>query len=887
MQEASGDRSRGAVGRLAVVGAVLLAALSVAASISSAGRAGESGFQAPTAAVPTPDGGFLIADYTDCVIKEVSSSGVVSVVAGNGNCGDGGPDGDGGPATEAELYYPTDAVPTADGGFLISSFFPLECRVREVDASGTITTVAGVAGIGQCGENGDGGPATAAQIAVVSVVPFNAPGAAVPTPGSGFLIASGCSVRRVNGAGTISTVAGNKTCAGDSVHGTAVSCVPSLCANGANTGLASVSTNPGAPSPIWRNHDVTFFSRSLFDASCPTASFCALIDDDETAFTSSNPGAVDPTWRTSTPGTPGNLWSISCPSTAACFAGDDGGHVFTSTNPTAANPTWTSHTISGSSDIVRDLSCPTTAFCAAVVDGRVHTSTNPGAASPIWESKMISSFDGGLASISCPSAALCVVGATSGQVYVSTNPGAGSGSTWTPQTVSPSDSIVRGVSCPSTSLCVAVDDKGNANTSTNPTAATPTWSSKQVDDRLNDVSCASASLCVALGSRGSTPFTSHRAITTNPTAANPTWKVTNAYDVRDDDVPATTVQLQFATAAVPTADGGFLLAEAEGARIRRVSPGGIIDTVAGTGVAGYSGDGGPATSAQLNQPTAAVPTADGGFLISEYGSCIVREVSASGTISTVAGMTPSPDANCGDSGLGGPATAAQLYQPTAAVPVLDGSFVIGTRQPAPGKPANDAAVNLVSPGGTISSAVPRGGAATTHTLTVSVNGPGSVSGPGISCPTDCTETVAAGTVIGLTPTAAAGASFTGWSGACAGTGACNVTLDAAKSVTASFATDPVPDKTAPNTLIDKQPKKVVKTTKKKAKVKFEFSATEAGSSFECKLDGGSFGPCSSPKTYKVKTGKHSFEVRATDGSANTDQSPAKASWKVKRKKKRR
>jgi hypothetical protein len=75
---------------------------------------------------------------------------------------------------------------------------------------------------------------------------------------------------------------------------------------------------------------------------------------------------------------------------------------------------------------------------------------------------------------------------------------------------------------------------------------------------------------------------------------------------------------------------------------------------------------------------------------------------------------------------------------------------------------------------------------------------------------------------------------------------------------------------------------LIKTTKKKVKVKFSFSSTVTGASFECKLDKGSFESCSSPKSYKVKLGKHKFSVQAS-GAAGTDPSAATFSFKVKKK----
>jgi hypothetical protein len=93
--------------------------------------------------------------------------------------------------------------------------------------------------------------------------------------------------------------------------------------------------------------------------------------------------------------------------------------------------------------------------------------------------------------------------------------------------------------------------------------------------------------------------------------------------------------------------------------------------------------------------------------------------------------------------------------------------------------------------------------------------------------------------------------------------------------------DEAGDTDPPDTTITQKPKD--KTKKKTAT--FEFTSSEPASTFECKLDSGPFQPCASPVTLKVKRGKHSFRVRATDQAGNVDGSPATDSWKVQRKRK--
>jgi trimeric autotransporter adhesin len=90
-------------------------------------------------------------------------------------------------------------------------------------------------------------------------------------------------------------------------------------------------------------------------------------------------------------------------------------------------------------------------------------------------------------------------------------------------------------------------------------------------------------------------------------------------------------------------------------RTRKVSPPGLIATVAGNSNTGYSGDGGPAKSAQLNQPFGVALDVAGNVYIAESAYNVVRKVTPEGTITTIAG-----NASGAYSGDGGPATSATL-----------------------------------------------------------------------------------------------------------------------------------------------------------------------------------------------------------------------------------
>ncbi len=153
-------------------------------------------------------GNLYIADNNSC-IRKVTTSGIISTVAGGAIAGFSG---DGGDATAAELFDPTGVAIDATGNLYISDSF--NSRIRKVNTLGIITTFAGN---GTSGYSGDGGPATAAELMFTDEITFDAAG--------NLYIADyqGNRIRKVNTAGIISTVAGNGTAAygGDGGQATA------------------------------------------------------------------------------------------------------------------------------------------------------------------------------------------------------------------------------------------------------------------------------------------------------------------------------------------------------------------------------------------------------------------------------------------------------------------------------------------------------------------------------------------------------------------------------------------------------------------------------------------------------------------------------------------
>jgi NHL repeat len=148
---------------------------------------------------------------------------------------------------------------------------------------------------------------------------------------------------------------------------------------------------------------------------------------------------------------------------------------------------------------------------------------------------------------------------------------------------------------------------------------------------------------------------------------------------RGDRGPATRAELDNPQDVAVNTAGDVFIADTVNNVIREVTPRGEISTFAGNGRAGYRGDGGPADQAELTSPTGVAVDSLGNLYIADAGNNVVRRVSANGIISTVAGNVAADQAKGGlggFSGDGGPATSAQLNSPEGVAVDRSGDLFI-------------------------------------------------------------------------------------------------------------------------------------------------------------------------------------------------------------------
>lgn len=291
----------------------------------------------------------------------------------------------------------------------------------------------------------------------------------------------------------------------------------------------------------------------------------------------------------------------------------------------------------------------------------------------------------------------------------------------------------------------------------------------------------------------------------------------------DGDV-ATNAQLNYPTKVIVDKAGNVYVSEGRNHVVRKIDVSGIITTIAGTGKAGYSGDGGAANKAQLTTPWSLTLDKAGNLYIADAGNYRLRKVDTSGIISTILGT-----GSKGYTGDGGSAISAQTgWIEDLAIDSQNALYLADLDHHYVRKINNLSMVNALAGRGTTGYSGDGGAAAlatlnapaslavdfadnlyigengnatirkiTTNlrqglTIRLAGSGSGKITAPsgggvGIDCGSHCIDYYLIGETINLTAIPNAGSTFTGWGGDCSGSrNPFTITLDISKSCTATF-----------------------------------------------------------------------------------------------------
>ncbi|HKD04026.1 MAG TPA: hypothetical protein VKB77_16425 [Terriglobales bacterium] len=512
-------------------------------------------------------GNLIVADGGNNRIRKIDTTGTITTIAGTGTAGFGG---DGGLAVLAELDSPYGLALDAAGNLYFCDL--LNQRVRKIDTGGFITTVAGN---GTAGYNGDGIGATSASL--------NFPRGVVLDSGANLYIADTLNfrVRIVDTFGTISTFAGNGT--------------SGYCCDGG----PAIDANVGRP-------------RGL------------MIRGNQLLIANAGQGRVRDVGFTS-----GIINTL-----AGSFIGYDGDG-----NPPLASefngPTGM-FLLSSGSFLLADLvnarvrtvsSSVVTTFAGGFIgDGR--RATQAAFMSPenlsfdLSGNYYIADAGGNRIRMVNPAGQITTVAGTGVSGYNGTNMPATQTELYTPYGVAADPFGNLFISDTSNVLIRKVDTSGNISDF----ASDPSFG-----DLLSIVSDSAGNLYVADDGN----CVVHKITTAG--AVSVVAGVLGDCGFNGDGIPATTALLNGPYGVALDLQGNLYLTDYGNNRVRMVNAAGLINTVAGNGTCGFSGDGGLATAAMICTPEGVAVDANGTLYIGDYSNLRVRKVSRAGKINTIAG----------------------------------------------------------------------------------------------------------------------------------------------------------------------------------------------------------------------------------------------------------
>jgi sugar lactone lactonase YvrE len=532
--------------------------------VAGTGRQGDSGdggpatqaaLTSPSALALDPQGNLYIADGFSGRVRKVTPDGIIHTVAGNGTgcCYNNGK-GDGGPATAAQLFFPYQVAADASGNVYIGEWNT--SRIRKVTADGNINTVIGT---GNYGYSGDGGPANAAQIGAPWGLTFDRAGNLYfsdAIPGDDIEPVE-THIRKVNPDGIISTIAGSG-------------------ANGYG--------GDGGPA-----------AKAQFD----------------------EPGqlAVDPAGNVYVPDGD-RIRKISTDGTVATIAG--GQYGYSGDGGTAAAAALSSSTYGQGLGLASDSAG--NLYIADTGNHRIRKISTDGTITTVGgtgQGGCCFSGDGGPANRAQLASPVGVAVAPDGSFYIADT----------------YNNRLRKVSAGGTISTVLGDGGASLNTP----------AGLALDGAGNLYMAVAGSqvvLKVAVDGKVTT-------VAGNSSAG-----------FSGDGGPATSAQLNWPKDVALDNAGNLYVADTGNNRVRKIAPDGTISTVAGNGNYVLSGDGGRATDATLQEPSGVTVDGAGNLYIADSEHYLVRKVSPAGIITTVAGGT-----NGGPPTDGVPAASTRLTWP--------------------------------------------------------------------------------------------------------------------------------------------------------------------------------------------------------------------------------
>ena len=596
-------------------------------------------------------GNVIFADLNNQVVSRLNADGTLTVLAGNGIAGFSG---DGGPAQSASLRFPSDAVMDRAGNLYI--YDSLNFRIRKVTPDGVISTYAGT---GVNGYSGDGGPAAQAQIEFGGKMTVDATGNLYFTDPTDTVI------RRITSAGIISTYAGNGQLASGPDNGNKGPAIQ------ASLGLSAGGLAVDSAGNLYLAEDYTNQIRKI----APNGTITTVAGDGTYGFMDGPVLAAE----FATP------YGIALDAAGDLFVADVNNGVVRKISAgvvsTVAGTPVFGYSGDGGPALLATFEFPEGVTVGG--DGSLYIEDIGNfRIRKVSANQTISTVAGNGQFNSTPDGTPAVSATLSAPNLISFDP---QGRLLIADT---GDYTVRRVNLDGTIQTIAGQGIQGYGQGYEGAFGAPATASLLGDPR-QAVADAKGNIYI------SDTYASVVYIVTPDGNLNIYAGQIGDAQYGGDNIPATSSAFAFPEGLALDQSGNLYISDPPTNRIRKIAADGTITTFAGTGKAGYSGDGGPANQAKLNFPQGIAFDSKGDLLIADRENNRLRMVTPDGNITTIAGNGTNTS-----SGNGGPAIAAGLNNPFVVGADSTGNvFLIET---------GGATVREISSDGTISLAAGNG-----------------------------------------------------------------------------------------------------------------------------------------------------------------------------------